>query len=69
MFSSFNIKTKLTTVISIMIVVILFLGLFSLNKMNRINNMSTEIAENWMPSIKLIEKINNLPFLYIFNII
>lgn len=43
--------------------IIIFLGVLggvSITKMNAINEKSTEIAENWLPSVKIINNINYL---------
>ncbi|MGZ8913857.1 MAG: MCP four helix bundle domain-containing protein, partial [Methylobacter sp.] len=34
------------------------MGMFALNKMNLVNQQSTDIASNWMPSIRFVEEIN-----------
>lgn len=45
---------------AITIVILLFLGLFSLYQMNRINKQTQEISSNWMPSIYHVSEMNTL---------
>ncbi|MBR0565153.1 MCP four helix bundle domain-containing protein [Azoarcus sp. L1K30] len=54
----FTVAKKLGLGFGILLAMMIFLGIFSIFKMSKVNDMSTEIAENWMPSIRLIEEIN-----------
>jgi len=55
-----NIKTstKLSFGFGIILIMMAILGLFSLERMNIVNEQSTIMAENWMPSIQVVEEIN-----------
>ena len=43
---------------SVPVIAIIGLMLLSLSQMNTINQQSTEISSNWLPSVQLIERIN-----------
>ncbi|WP_419770034.1 MAG: methyl-accepting chemotaxis protein [Candidatus Marinarcus sp.] len=55
-----NIKTstKLSLGFGIILVLMAILGFISLQRMSMVNDQSTIMAENWMPSIKVVEEIN-----------
>ena len=50
--------TKLSLGFGIVLVLMGILGIFSLQRMATVNDMSTEIATNWMPSVRAVEEIN-----------
>ncbi len=58
MFKNMKIGAKLGTGFGIVLLLMLILGIFSLQRMGVVNDQSTEIANNWMPSIVAIEEIN-----------
>ena len=41
-----------------MLMFLLILGIISIQRMGVVNEQSTILAENWMPSIKVVEEIN-----------
>ena len=49
---------KLNLGFGIILVFLLTLGIISIQKMGVVNDQSTILAENWMPSIKVVEEIN-----------
>ena len=53
-----NIGKLLLLGFSIPVIAIIGLMLLSLSQMNTINEQSTEISNNWLPSVQLIERIN-----------
>ena len=58
MLKNMKVMGKLASGFGIVLVFLLALGIFSLQRMGVVNEQSTILAENWMPSIKLIEEIN-----------
>ena len=58
MLNDLKMATKLSLGFGIVLVLMFILGFISLNRMGVVNNQSTIIAENWMPSIKVVEEIN-----------
>lgn len=58
MLKNMKTATKLSLGFGIVLLLMAILGIFSLQKMGTVNDMSTEIATNWMPSIKVVEEIN-----------
>ena len=55
-----KLRTKLSLSMGLLIVMLCGLGIFSLYQMNSINNASTEIAKNWMPSTNAANSLNTL---------
>ena len=53
-----NVSSKLGLGFGILIILVVLLGIISMQKMSNINDQSTIITENWMPSIKVVEEIN-----------
>lgn len=49
---------KLGLGFGIILLFLLALGIMSLQRMSVVNEQSTILAENWMPSIKVVEEIN-----------
>jgi len=58
MFKNMRIATKLAFGFGLLLVLIGTLGSFALMQMGKVNEQSTELAENWLPSIVAIEEIN-----------
>lgn len=55
-----KIKSKLLILVIAITAVIIFMGSLSIIFMGQINSGSTEIAENWMPSIIVAEELNTM---------
>ena len=53
-----TIAKKLGLAFGLILVLMLALGLISLRQMNVMNQQSTDMAQNWMPSIRTTEEIN-----------
>lgn len=53
-----RLATKLSAAFGLLTIIILFLGAFSLYQMSSINNISTAIAESWLPAVIQIEETN-----------
>lgn len=58
-FNDVRISGKILTVVSTVLMLMVLLGLFSLWQIGRVNQSTLDIATNWLPSIKLISKIEN----------
>ena len=55
-----KLRTKLSLSMGLLVVMLCGIGIFSLYQMNSINNASTEIAKNWMPSTNAANSLNTL---------
>lgn len=64
---NFKIKTKLFTLVLFMLVGLIGIGFVSLAFMSNINEGTTEVAENWMPSVITAEDLNTLTSDYRIN--
>jgi methyl-accepting chemotaxis protein len=53
-----NLATKLVLGFGSVLILLVILGLFSLRQMSNINDMSTEITTNWLPSVRFVEEMN-----------
>ncbi|PIL19583.1 hypothetical protein P775_13750 [Puniceibacterium antarcticum] len=53
-------KAKMGAGFAVMVLLAAVLGFFSLWQMNMINDKSTEIADNWMPSVDVVNRLNTL---------
>ena len=58
MIKNMNVSSKLGLGFGILIILVVLLGIISMQKMSNINDQSTIITENWMPSIKVVEELN-----------
>lgn len=58
MFKNMKIGAKLGLGFGAVLLLMSILGVFSLQRMGVVNDKSTEIAQNWMPSIRMVEEIN-----------
>jgi methyl-accepting chemotaxis protein len=59
MFANLRLRSKLLSVFAVLLLVTGAFGLFALERMNLINAMSTEIAESWLPSVRLMGEVNS----------
>ena len=55
-----KLRTKLSLSMGLLITMLCGLGIFSMYQMNRINDASTEITKNWMPSTVNAQRLNTL---------
>lgn len=62
-----KIRTKLLTLVLCMLAGLIAIGFVSLNFMSNINEGTTEISENWMPSVIASEELNTLTSDYRIN--
>lgn len=53
-----GLKAQLSVGFGILIAVVCGLGIFALLQMSSINDKSTEIASNWLPSVDVVNRIN-----------
>jgi methyl-accepting chemotaxis protein len=53
-----TVAMKLALGFGIVLVVMTIMGLLALYQMDKVNQQSTDMAKNWMPSIKVVEEIN-----------
>ena len=58
MIKNMNVSSKLGLGFGILIILVVLLGIISMQKMSSVNDKSNDLAENWMPSIKVVEEIN-----------
>jgi methyl-accepting chemotaxis protein len=57
-FNSMRIGTKLIVSFVTLLAMMGFLGIFSLYKMDHINQTSTDMESNWMPSVRVVSDMN-----------
>lgn len=55
-----KLSTKLFTLLAVLLTGIVAIGMFSLNRMDQINEKSTEISANWLPSTVAVQSLNTL---------
>ena len=55
-----KLRTKLSLSMGLLMAMLCGLGIFSLYQMNNINDASTEISKNWMPSTVNVQRLNTL---------
>lgn len=53
-----TLKMKLAAGFAVVLALTAFLGVFGILKLSEVNDKSTEIAENWMPSIDAVHRVN-----------
>ncbi len=58
MLKNVKVMGKLALGFGMMLMFLLILGIISIQRMGVVNEQSTILAENWMPSIKVVEEIN-----------
>ncbi|MBF7071754.1 MCP four helix bundle domain-containing protein, partial [Aliarcobacter butzleri] len=58
MLKNLKVSKKLFTGFGIIVGLVILLGILSIQKMETVNEQSTEMAGNWMPSITITNKIN-----------
>ncbi|MDN5055677.1 MCP four helix bundle domain-containing protein, partial [Aliarcobacter butzleri] len=58
MLKNLKVSKKLFTGFGIIVGLVILLGILSIQKMETVNEQSTEMAGNWMPSITVTNKIN-----------
>ncbi|UYB53661.1 methyl-accepting chemotaxis protein [Xanthomonas sp. AM6] len=57
MFGNLKIATRIGLSFGVVLLLMLGMGIFAMLQMNKINQASTDIAGNWMPSIRNIEEM------------
>lgn len=57
-FDNMKVGTKLGLGFALVLLLMLGMGIFALMQMSVVNDKSTEIAQNWMPSIRVVEELN-----------
>jgi methyl-accepting chemotaxis protein len=60
MFNNLKISTKLSMSFAVILILTSFLGGFSLVQLDRVNNTSTVMADNWMQSVQVTLELNTL---------
>jgi methyl-accepting chemotaxis protein len=55
-----SIRAKLVFSFSFIVLLVLILGAFSTNRMSVVNNLSTEIAQSWLPSVRAVGHLSTL---------
>ncbi len=51
-FHNLRVTTKMLLVFGVVIAILVFLGAFSINKLATVNDLATEMEENWLPSTR-----------------
>ncbi|HET7888922.1 MAG TPA: methyl-accepting chemotaxis protein [Bradyrhizobium sp.] len=54
MFAKFSIRTKIISLVSVLLLLLAGMGLLSARSMRSLNDRTNEIAKNWLPSIKAL---------------
>ena len=57
MFSQISIRTKITSVVALLLVALAGMGLLAIRNMQAINANTVEIANNWLPSIRTLGEL------------
>ena len=58
MIKNMKVSSKLGLGFGILIILVVLVGIISIQKISDVNDQSTEITENWMPSLKVVEELN-----------
>jgi methyl-accepting chemotaxis protein len=58
-FRNLKIGMKLVAVVSVVVTLTAFLGIFAVMEMSKVNDATVEIATNWLPSIRLQGKMSD----------
>jgi methyl-accepting chemotaxis protein len=58
MFSNLSIRTKIVSLVSVLLLALVGMGLLSARSMRSLNANTREIAGNWLPSIKALGELN-----------
>jgi methyl-accepting chemotaxis protein len=56
-FNNLKIASKLLLSFSIAIVLSIFLGVFSIVQLSKVNEAATAVATNWLPSIQVLGRV------------
>ena len=59
MFKNLKIRTLISLGFAVVLLMMLGLGLFASFQMSRVNDASTEISTNWLPSVRAVQELNN----------
>ncbi|TXT41661.1 MAG: methyl-accepting chemotaxis sensory transducer [Comamonadaceae bacterium] len=59
-FSNFRISVKLGIGFGVMVLLTALIGVLSMGQMGRMNDDTTELSENWLPSIKVVSELQVL---------
>jgi len=57
-FKNYKIKSKLLVSFSALLLIIIFSMAFSIEKLSEVNDASTEITGNWLPSVESVSNLN-----------
>ncbi|UZE50558.1 methyl-accepting chemotaxis protein [Rhodopseudomonas sp. P2A-2r] len=64
MFTSYSIRTKITVVVSFLLIVLATVGLFAVTKMQAINANAVDIQTNWLPSVRALSALKTGVYSY-----
>ena len=56
-FRNLNIRTKLLCSFAVVVLLTVVLGLFSIVELAKVNDTSSEIETNWLPSVQAVDEI------------
>ena len=57
MFSKLSIRTKITAVIAVLLLIMSGMGAFAIRQMNAINASTIDIQTNWLPSVRVLGEL------------
>jgi len=57
-FKNLAVGTKILVVVSLVLGLMVFQGVFSIIQLSRVNHVASEIKDNWLPSIKVVGEID-----------
>lgn len=60
MLKKLTIKTRLILSFSILVIALVGLGLYSINSINKVNNQSTVISDEWLPAMDAAHTLNTM---------
>ena len=58
-FANLKISGKIITVVVAIMLLMLFLGAFSIQELSRVNGSTEEIATNWLPSVHAVDSMDS----------
>ncbi|OYU89305.1 MAG: methyl-accepting chemotaxis protein [Bradyrhizobiaceae bacterium PARB1] len=64
MFARYSIRTKITVVVTFLLIAMSTIGGLALKQMNDINNSTVEIASSWLPSVRVLGEIRAATITY-----
>ncbi|UFS68786.1 MCP four helix bundle domain-containing protein [Geomonas sp. RF6] len=63
-FNNLRISGKILTVVFALLTLMVFLGIFSIVQLSRVNGSTVDMGTNWLPSVKTLGRISNVVATY-----